>query len=333
MQQAMLRVDDQVYFVLTMTSPGQVQEERAIKTFNAVLNSVRLIDRSKIREDQNERLLHFRDFYAGLTAEKIQSVLAPESFDRITQNGHDIGYRYVVEQTEKRFDRDGFRIGIRLHVEPAGAPKVDKQAWLTCSFDHTREEWSIGAQTTAANGKQAAISELGTTTRYSEKVFDPVNGVADPKDPTQPRVRTQSHYELYVTRITASGTGKPIKQELPPYYVPEALDFVLPALLAQQPPSTYMVATWDDDQKGVIRRYLDVGREQSVELDGKTVNVIPVEDRVGLEGETTIHYILPGSREIATRNPAGVLSLSTDRATLLSLYKTAILTPPGDSSR
>jgi hypothetical protein len=342
MQQAMFHVTDQVYYVLTMTSPAtlgtqadapQSDQQRAMQTFTAVVHSVKLIDRTKIKEDQDQRLFRTRAFFVLLTPEKIRQALVPEEFQRITQNGRDIGYRYIVESTEKRYGHDGIRIGIRSHLETAGLNQVDTQNWLTCSFDRQQEEWSTAAVTTDAKGTKTGVSELGTSTQFTRQIFDPVNGVADPKDPGQPRVRTENHYQLRVTKITASGINQPIEQGLPPFYVPQALGYLLPTLLAQQPPKTYLFAVWSDDTQEVIARYMDVLPEQSVKLGDKTMRVIPVEDRLGLEGSATIHYIVPGGHEIATRAEGGVLSLTSDRATLLSLWKDANLTPPGQSSR
>ena len=142
-------------------------------------------------------------------------------------------------------------------------------------------------------------------------------------------MRTENFYQLRVTKITAAGTGRPIEQGLPPFYVPQAMAYLLPELLAQQPAKTYLFAVWSDDKQQVIARYLDVRPETSVELGGKTMRVIPVEDRLGLEGTPTIHYIVPAAHEIATRVEGGILSLSCDRTALLSLWKDANLTPPG----
>jgi hypothetical protein len=342
MQQAIFHVTDQVYYVLTMTSPatagaqagaGQSDEQRAMQTFAAVVQSAKLIDRTKIKEDQDQRLFRTRAFYVMLTPEKIRGALVPEEFQRITQNGRDMGYRYVVEESEKRYGHDGIRIGIRSHLETAELNQVDTENWLTCSFDRKEEEWSTAAAITDAKGAKTGVSELGTSTQITRQIFDPVNGVADPKDPGQPRVRTENHYHLRVTRITVHGITQPIEQGLPPFYVPQALGYLLPTLLAQQPPKTYLFAVWSDATQEVVARYVDVLPEQFVKLGDKTMRVIPVEDRLGLEGAATIHYILPDGHEVGARAESGVLSLTSDRATLLSLWKDANLTPPGQSSR
>lgn len=327
MQQAIIRMDDQVYYVLTMTSP-QGDSERAKRTFDAVIKTVQLIDRTKIKEDQDQRLLRTRAFYNHLTAKKILAALPTEQCQLITQGGKNIGYRYIVGQTEKRFGRDGMRIGIRSHIETA-AGTVDSQAWLTCSLDRVEEEWSSGIMTLNDKGAKNSFSELGTSTQYSRDVFDPIHGVADPNDPGQPRVRTEKHYELRVTRITLHGTQQPIQRDLPPFYVPQALGFILPALLAREEAKTYMFATWSDEEQQVITRYLDVRPLQSMELSGKTMQVTPVEDRLGLEGAITIHYIDTAGHEIATRAAGGVFSCDTVRASVLAVWKNANLTPPG----
>ncbi|HWB53177.1 MAG TPA: hypothetical protein VG722_03260, partial [Tepidisphaeraceae bacterium] len=178
MQQTIFHFNDEIYYVLTMSSPAgnPMAEERASRTFEAVAHSVELFDRSKIKQDQDQRLLRTRTFYEKLTPAKIRQVLVPEQYERITQNGKDIGYRYIVEEPEKRYGRSGIRIGIRAHLGTDGKTKVDSQAWLTCSFDRRQEEWSSEATTTDAKGQSASMSELGTSTQYVRQFFDPVHG-------------------------------------------------------------------------------------------------------------------------------------------------------------
>lgn len=337
MQQAIFHFSDSIYYVLTMTSPGSdtqaPEEQRATHTFDQVIQSVQLIDRAKIKEDQDQRLLRSRDFLNSLTTEKIRSVLVPEQFERITQNGHDIGYRYITESQEKRFGKDGIRIGVRTHLEAANSTKIDSEAWLTSSFDRKQEEWSLGTLTTNAKGEKNAISELGTSTQYTKRVFDPVHGKTDPSDPGQPPVRVENIYELRVTQITTNGTSQPTIRELPPFYVPQALGYLLPGLLASEPGKTFMFAVWSDPDQEVLARYLEVGQPEPSTQEGKKIIIIPVADRLRLEGSPMTHYITADGKELWSRDANGVNTIPCDRAALVDIWKTPNLTPPGGSSR
>ena len=73
-QQALIRYSDSYYYQITMTSPaakelrqGEVdpREKQAADLFQEVLDSVKLIDRTKIAEDQQQRLMHTREAAGG----------------------------------------------------------------------------------------------------------------------------------------------------------------------------------------------------------------------------------------------------------------------------
>lgn len=341
MQQAIFRFNDQVYYVLTMTSPAagrrsapdaQANENQATETFNQVIHSVTLMDRSQIKQDQDNRLFRTRAFYVNLKPEDIQHVLAGEQFLRLIKDGRDIGYSYVTEEPEKRFGADGFRIGIRSHSEPSPGTQVDSETMLTCSYDRRLEEWSIGLLAKDAKGNKTALSEFGSSNQDVEHIYDPIHGQTDPKDPRQPPVRTQNTYTLHVTEIQPNTPDRSIVRQLPPFYVPQALGYLLPQLLAVHQPKTYMFATWSEREHEVVARYLDVGKEQTVDLNGKTVHAVPVEDRLGLEGAITTHYVTIDGKYLGSISDAtGVTTTVTDRQTLQNLWKDPNLTPPGDS--
>src|SRR5262249_37733644 len=68
-QQAVIQANDQLYYLLTMNSPSAKDaaaedptEKAAVEAFQQMLDSVKLLDRSGIKGDQDERLFRSRAF-------------------------------------------------------------------------------------------------------------------------------------------------------------------------------------------------------------------------------------------------------------------------------
>ena len=59
-----------------------------------------------------------------------------------------------------------------------------------------------------------------------------------------------------------------------------------------------------------------LGAEQMVDLGGKQVRAVPISDRIGLEGQPTIHYMSPEGKYLGSVNKsARITILPTDAAT------------------
>jgi hypothetical protein len=346
MQQAIVRDSDQVYYVLTMTSPGSTtakagsdevdpREKLAADTFQAVVESFNLLDRGKIKEDQDFRLFRTRAFYVNLKPDRIREAVVPEQCLRLLRDGKDIGYTYVVEQVKKHNGVDSLLVGIRSHTEPDANFKIDAESWLISSLDRRSEEWSNGALADAGKGAKEALTEFGTSDQDVKRVLDPNAGVVDKNDPKQPPVRKVESYTLTVNFLSKAAAAEPIKRDLPPWYLPQAVGQLLPRLLPRTEPKTFLFATWSSDQREVIARYVDVGAQTTVKLGDKTVRAIPVKDRLGLEGASTTHYVDPTTGKYlgSISEDSHITILPTDQATLVSIWKTPNLTPPGNNPK
>jgi hypothetical protein len=109
-------------------------------------------------------------------------------------------------------------------------------------------------------------------------------------------------YDLTVTFAGNRGNQAPLKQRLPPFYLPQALGHMLPRVLPLNQPKTYMFYTYSSDAGKVMARYVDVGREQQVELGGQRAAAVPVTDRIGLEGSPTVHYLSQAGKYLGSVN-------------------------------
>ena len=93
------------------------------------------------------------------------------------------------------------------------------------------------------------------------------------------------------------------------------MDHLLPRLLPRGERG-YLFASYISDQKEVVKRYIDVGKEGEYMLAGKTIHAVPVSDRIGLEGSVTTHYVTPEGEYLGTANPDSKITLiPTDAAT------------------
>jgi hypothetical protein len=144
-------------------------------------------------------------------------------------------------------------------------------------------------------------------------------------------VREQDIWMLNVTPMNVRGKNKPVRLELSPFYIPQALAHLLPRLLPRWEPKAYVFASYVTDDQKVVLRYVDVLREDEVTLAGQKIRAIPITDRLGYEGSITTHYISPDGQYLGSVNEdTKVTILPTDAATLEKIWKDANLTRPGE---
>ena len=78
------------------------------------------------------------------------------------------------------------------------------------------------------------------------------------EDPKQPWVGTRDAYNLSVQYVGTMGNQDPVNRPLPVFYLPQALDSMLPRLLPPNEVKTYMMATYVSDAREVMLRYVEV---------------------------------------------------------------------------
>jgi hypothetical protein len=317
--------------------------QTAVQTFRQMIDSVELIDQSQIREDQENRLFRTRSLYVNLTESKLRSALVKEQWFRYIRDGKDIGYSYVIEEVAHDLPRkgkvslqvgpEGVLVGVRTRMIPEPGFQSDGEAWLFCTFDRKYEAFSNISYTQDPTNGSLTSGELGTTRKRIKPIPDANADVGQ-----RHGVDVTEEYRLEVTKLNprvaasgASGNVEPIVRDLPPYYLPQAMGQLLPRLLPLNEQKTYLFASWISEAGEVVYRYVDVGREQDVNLNGKKVRAVPISDRIGLEGSVTKHYIAPDGKYLGTVNEASKLTiLATDAATLQSLWQNSDLTRPAD---
>ena len=391
-QQAIIQSTDRLFYLIALTTPcgasgpadseDDPAERAAVETFRQLLDSVHLLDITKIKQEQDDRLWRTKNLMmTWRSGKRFRNALVDEQWIRILRNDKDIGYSYVTEQTAGGIPRpltrqevqagksdrdlvqpgDGVLIGVRArtidpqaNIDPSlkakGPVQVDSATWMFSSADQRLEDWSrvivVDAGTEDKDGKpiKNQTEEFGTSNRTSVTKLDK-NGVPGTAlDPHQPPVRIVDQYVLDVTTVSQSAQADPLNQEVPPWYVPQALSHLLPRLVPLHPemdpslgtikPRTYMFAVYVPELREVMNRYIDVKDAQMVEFAGRRVMAVPVEDRLGWQGSMTTHYLTPGGVYLGSENKeAHLVMLPTDARTLLSIWKNADLTRPGGSER
>jgi hypothetical protein len=332
-QEALVRSSERVYFLIEYVTQagsgagGAAAAQTATTTFNQILNSVRLMDRVAVRLDQEQRLFETRSLYVNLSADRLKKAIVAEQWLRLLRDGKDIGYTYVVQEPSNRGLKDGLLVGMRAFTAPEAGTQVAGETWLFCSFDRRMEAWTNTAVIQNKSGA-SEVNEVGSTEASVTTVLDP-NAPPSKDDAMQPRARQREVYHLNVRTWSNTTTAKPFDRDLPPWYLPQALGQMLPRLLPLNEPRNYLFASYVSDKQQVMLRYVDVEPMRNVVLNGQTVLAVPIEDRIGLEGPPTYHYMSPEGSYLGSENKqSGITVLPADAATLRRLWPNANLSRP-----
>jgi hypothetical protein len=332
MQRAIIQ-GDSLYYLLDFTTPGakagtpaeviDPQEKSAVELFAAMLDSVRLRDNADIKEEQIQRLFRTHAFYYNLTPAAYKRALVPEQWFRIVQDGKDIGYTNIVEETANQANRDGFRVMVRSRTFPAKGKQLDSESELFCAFDRSHEEWTSSSSLTGEGQAPLNVSEVG----ISDRAFKSTEPAAPPiignfRAPAT-RASAQHTAEVYKLSVTFSHNSvKPLTRDfLPPYYLPQALGHLLPRLLPLDRPQTYLFATYVPEQREVVMRYVDVEKERDVPFIGGKIHAVAINDRIGYEGSPITHYVSPDGKYLGSYNKQSKTALvPSNEATIESIF-------------
>jgi hypothetical protein len=342
-QHAIVRKSDKVYYVVTFTTPagpGKAEEDpqiqQATTLFDKVADSIELLDQQSIANDQTERLLRTRNLMVNWAPAKLNAVLVKEQWLRLIRDGKDIGYTYIVEEPANDLPRAGkasatpekplgVRIGVRSRTIPSPDFVVDAESWMWVSYSRDQEAFSNLVMSREKGQESNYAMERGTAIRRDEliKLDQP-----DQQGNTVKPVKS-GQYELQIWSTSKQQTMPPLVKQVPPFYLPQALGQLLPRLLPLNTPNTYMWGSYISEMRNVMARYVDVLPATTVALNGQTFRAIPVQERFGLEGSITTHYIDPnGTYRGSINEETKVMILPADRATILSIWKDANLNRP-----
>lgn len=342
-QQAIFRASDVQYYIVAMTSPaprtGSVEEDpavqKAVATFTSVLNSVEMVDQAQLQKDRDDRLFKTRTLMLNMTEAKLRKALRRGQWLRVVRDGKDVGYTFVIEEIARDLPRkgipeqlattEGVLVGMRSRMMGDNGARVDSESWSFSSFDRKYEAFSTTIYTDSPQLGRVVSGEVG----FSRSRERPIAVAAPRIGEARQEPMTAIEYKLEVNKLGRNVSNDPIVRDLPPYYLPQALVHLLPRLVEARVSQSYLFACWIPEASQVMYRYIDVLPEQDANLHGRRVRALAIQDRVGLEGPMTTHYVSPegdylGSVQTDTRTTI----VASDEATLRRLWGDANLTRP-----
>jgi hypothetical protein len=337
--------DERLYYFLDLTGPGKPANEPddivnpaerlAADTFAQVVDSVVLLDRAAVMNDQRQRLYTTRGLFLNWAANHyapIRTALQPEQWQRILLDGKDVGYSYIVEELDTRgktLEDETVRIGVRSRLILAPV-QWDTQSWMNSSIDRAHESWSTIVRCSNPQGDLLdGFSQVGTSDEHTKPVV--MRPQDTPGAPTnmdgggESLGQGKGTLALAIVRSLQVNTTRiknhlaPVSQDTPPFYVPQAFSFLLPSLLPLSRPQSYMFATFvgpdnnlfsppvlgstEGNQSGVgdiMSRYMDVLPVAQVTFNGQDCQAVVITDRLGLGGPPTTYYLTPDGKFIGS---------------------------------
>ncbi len=345
-QHAIVRKSDKIYYVISLTTPvgeGKIDSDpqyaRAVHVFEKVHDSIELLDQEAISNDQTERLLRTRNLMVNWTQPKLDSVLVREQWLRLIRDGKDVGYTYVVEEPANDLPRAGkapatpekalgVRIGVRSRSIPSPDFVVDAESWMWVSYSRDQEAFSNLVASHEKGQPPNYAMERGAAMRHEKLVSLPEQDKITKNTMTPVKDGT---YELQIWSTAKQQALPPITRQAPPFYLPQALGQLLARLVPLNTPSTYLWASYVSETRSIMTRYVDVLPMTTATIDGKTFSAVPVQERLGLEGSITTHYLSPDGTYRGSVNEESKISIvPSDKETILAIWKDANLNRPGD---
>jgi hypothetical protein len=367
-QQAIFKDTNRHYFAVQMTSKGKPKtapanqpdpdEDRATTSFEHMLQSVRILDRQELAEEQIRRINKTHGLYVLLDRKTILAAIEPLHLMRVVRDGKDVGFIQVNEREAVHNSNDGIEVIIHSHVvvdqqpvrpetaaaTPAtpetGGIVISKQIGPTAvepvktlppqnlytssiffvTFDRSHEDWTTISQTDEQVANQ--LNENGYSDLTVKRILDPAEVRASVKHAaTQPLSKDFADYILDVDYTRGHKREASVAAQLPPFYLPQALGQMLPRLLPSDEPAQYMFGFYVSGQRNVMSRYVDVLETKDVDLDGQTVRAVPITDRIGVDGIPTTHYCTRQGQWLGSVNDESkTVVLPTDEKTLERLW-------------
>jgi hypothetical protein len=308
-QQAFIRKGDQFFYLLDFTSPSgravggkadeaEPTEEMAVAIFNAILDSVTVLDQRHLEQEVKNRVYATLAWMVNVPG-RIDKAVKQEQCFRYVKDGKDVGWSFVAEDVTVRKGKPGVLVAsMTFQRMPDGSTiEVPFEAFSTVQRQGAMEEW-ITTTIVGKDGKTNFVNEAGQSAKFARRQLVQAQGQGE-----NPTVRQVEEHKLTVQQMSRVGKSR-VERPLPEFYLPQAMSFMLPRLVPLDQPKQYVFGTWVSAEQQLIMRYIDVEREREVTFNGKTFNAVPVRDRITLEGKPTIHYLSPKGEYLGCETPS-----------------------------
>jgi hypothetical protein len=305
---------------------------RAVRAFKTVLDGVSFIDQTALWEDQRDRLLRTRSMLVNLKARgRIVDACMGETWWRVIRDGQDVGVARVIEEPADGLPADvkggfdaaargtaaaepllaeGVRVGVRMRMRTATGA-IDRRTWTYASRDLTQADFreSVALYRDGDGEMGSALSAVVVGAMRSKPVPRRVEVDLPGRLGTEVLIEVDNRSRLEVVHsLDGKPRGRPLERDLSPWYIPQAVDHLLPRILPRWGARTYMVAVYAPDRREVMSKYYDVegpvrralppaiaraemNRAQADGVDRDDPLFFVVSSRLGLSGPPTLHYI------------------------------------------
>ena len=339
------------FFRLDLVSPAPDAEDpaavagdprvvSAVGAFTRVLDSLEVVDQTALYEDQRDRLLRTRSLLVNLKVRgRIASAAAGDQWWRVVRDGEDVGVMRVIEEPADGLPGDvgagfdpgeragavdpteaaGVRVGVRLRMRTADpGVTIDRRTWSYAGRELDQGDFRESNALYEAGDGEATPAAAGVVVGQmrERRVPRPVEVVTDAGLRTRQVIGVDTRRELTVTHtLDGAIRGEPLRRELPPWYLPGAVDHLLPRLLAPWGADSYLVAVYAPGRREVMNKYVDVAGPALVTPPGAAAGDLPVRaftvtTRLGVGGDPTVHYVAAeGYRWLGSVDGAGGTSV------------------------
>jgi hypothetical protein len=320
-QQLVVKVSDTDLLVLTLFTPLK-DREAATRTFDAMLTSFRILDRTEIAKKLERSIKAGKEWLAQRTADELKSKLSnqPQLF-RIKVGGADMGYLRFDEQEDSRNRMRGVLVSINSRTfPPDGAVNYAKNeafwAYVGDATGGQRPFYSMWDNTTKTVGSRPNVPrdrqtfwlrEFGTIqleglSRYSDeelaemqkhreeliKENAPANKIPPPIEVPKKQYRIQVTYEADASQPPIQGTDGAIAMERAAP-LPAVLEYLWPRVVDLTKPTEMTFVTYNSGLRKLTYRTLSVIGPDHIVIDKKPIDCVRCEDE--LEPNSTTLWV------------------------------------------
>ncbi len=349
-QQLVVKVSDADLLVLTLFTPLK-DRDAAGTTFDAMLTSFRILDRTEIAKKLELSVKAGKDWLAQRTADELKSKLnnQPQLF-RMKVGGADVGYMRFDESVDNRNHMSGVLVSINSRGFPADGSIIygkNESFWAFVGDADAgqRPFYSMWDNTTKTvtnrpNMPREAqtfwLREFGTTqlegmSRYSDediaemqkhreemiKANAPPDKIPPPIEIPKKQYRIQVTYEADASQPAMQGMNGAIAIERAAP-LPAVLEYLWPRVVDLTRPVEMTFVTYNSGLKKLTYRKLSVIGPDHIVIDKKPTDCVRCEDE--LEPNSTTLWVDPQGKILMMRTSDQSLLVPTTGEEMARLW-------------
>ncbi|MCJ7545200.1 MAG: hypothetical protein MUP47_11700, partial [Phycisphaerae bacterium] len=176
-RQVFILAEPSEFLTLTILGPA-ADRKKLLAIHQAVLDSLEVLDRKALAAQREANLAAGRELLAGLTAEKLSSVLDPEGrWMLILRDGQVVGFSVTRDRPAEVNGRAGVESRVWIRVDQPGGEGQRVEIVSFAAADRTVESWTATLRTTPAGGQTpppgdevavVSLTKQGTTIRFTQ---------------------------------------------------------------------------------------------------------------------------------------------------------------------